>query len=86
MNWQGTRFCHWLCLPQQVVVENSYRAPATSNTEAQVDVCILGGTLGIFLGVALQLRGWKVCVVERNQLVGRQQEWNVTKSDMKVMQ
>ena len=51
-----------------------------------MDVCILGGTLGIFLGVALQLRGWKVCVVERNQLVGRQQEWNVTKSDMKVVQ
>ena len=48
------------------------------------DAVVLGGTLGIFLATALQLRGRKVAVIERNQLVGRDQEWNISRSDMQV--
>jgi len=45
---------------------------------------VLGGTLGIFLATALQLRGKSVAVVEQNRLVGREQEWNISRADMQV--
>ncbi len=48
---------------------------------------VLGGTLGIFLATALQLRGKRVAVVEQTAaLVGREQEWNISRADMKVQQ
>lgn len=57
------------------------------------DVVVLGGTLGLLLATALltqhqrqhqQTRGLRVAVVERGQLQGRQQEWNITHSDLQV--
>jgi hypothetical protein len=42
------------------------------------DVVVCGGTLGIFMATALQLKGWSVAVVERGALAGRQQEWNIS--------
>ena len=50
----------------------------------EFDVLVLGGTLGIFLAAALALRGKRVAVIERNQLRGRDQEWNISRADMKV--
>lgn len=50
------------------------------------DVVILGGTLGIFYGMALQLKGLKVCVVSPRDLKGQDQEWNVAKDDLLELQ
>lgn len=48
------------------------------------DVVVLGGTLGIFIATALRLRNYSVLVLERNQLRGRDQDWNISRADMQV--
>lgn len=46
------------------------------------DVVICGGTLGILLGSALVERGWRVAIVERGRLRGRDQEWNTSRQEL----
>ncbi|MGF1600744.1 MAG: FAD-dependent oxidoreductase [Thermosynechococcaceae cyanobacterium] len=46
------------------------------------DVIICGGTLGIIIGAALAQRGWRVALLERGILRGRDQEWNVSRTEM----
>lgn len=48
------------------------------------DVVICGGTLGIFIGAALAVRGWRVALIERGILRGREQEWNVSRKELEV--
>src|SRR5919202_2341838 len=48
------------------------------------DVVICGGTLGILLGCALQRRGWRVALIERGVLQGRDQEWNISRRELDV--
>ncbi|MCU0532744.1 MAG: FAD-binding oxidoreductase [Hydrococcus sp. Prado102] len=48
------------------------------------DVIICGGTLGILLGAALQKRGWRVALIERGILRGRDQEWNISRQELQV--
>ncbi|MBD0346342.1 MAG: FAD-binding oxidoreductase, partial [Coleofasciculus sp. Co-bin14] len=48
------------------------------------DVVICGGTLGILIGCALQKRGWRVAVIERGILRGRDQEWNISRKELNV--
>ena len=48
----------------------------------QYDVCVAGGTLGIFVAAALQTKGLRVCVVERGELKGRSQEWNISRKEI----
>ncbi len=50
-----------------------------------VEVAIAGGTLGIILAAALQLRGFKVAVIERGELKGRVQEWNISRAELGVL-
>jgi lycopene cyclase CruP len=50
-----------------------------------VEIAIAGGTLGIILAAALQLRGLKVAVIERGELKGRVQEWNISRSELAVL-
>jgi lycopene cyclase CruP len=50
-----------------------------------VEIAIAGGTLGIILAAALQLRGLKVAVIEREELKGRVQEWNISRSELAVL-
>jgi lycopene cyclase CruP len=50
-----------------------------------VDVAIAGGTLGIILAAALQQRGIQVAVIERGELKGRVQEWNISRSELAVL-
>ncbi len=50
-----------------------------------VDVAIAGGTLGIILAAALQLRGIQTAVIERGELKGRVQEWNISRSELSVL-
>lgn len=68
---------------RQVVTESKLLLPESAGTQTQ-DVTVLGGTLGIFLATALLLKGRTVTVVERNALLGRDQEWNISRADMQV--
>eukprot|EP00884_Botryococcus_braunii_P001077 jgi/Botrbrau1/10970/Bobra.0383s0024.1 len=49
------------------------------------DVVVCGGTLGVFLACALQLRGFRVAVVERGPLKGREQEWNISRKELQEL-
>lgn len=48
------------------------------------DVVICGGTLGILLAASLARRGWRVALLERGVLRGREQEWNISRSELRV--
>ena len=48
------------------------------------DVVICGGTLGILIGTALQKRGWRVAILERGILRGREQEWNISRKELEI--
>ena len=43
------------------------------------------GTLGIFLATTLAMKGKSVALVERGKLLGREQEWNISRQDMKAI-
>jgi len=63
------------------VVKKVFRAIGAT----EYDVCVAGGTLGIFLALALQLRGQRVCVVERRVVEGRTQEWNISRHELRTL-
>ncbi|NER84585.1 MAG: FAD-binding oxidoreductase [Leptolyngbya sp. SIO1D8] len=46
------------------------------------DVVICGGTLGIMMGATLAQKGWRVAVLERGKLRGRDQEWNISRNEL----
>lgn len=48
------------------------------------DVIISGGTLGILIGAALAKKGWRVALIERGTLRGRDQEWNISRKELAV--
>lgn len=48
------------------------------------DIVICGGTLGILIGAALQTRGYRVALIERGILRGRDQEWNISRKELEV--
>jgi lycopene cyclase CruP len=50
-----------------------------------LDVAICGGTLGILLGTVLAQQGWRVAILERGELRGRQQEWNTSRHELQVL-
>jgi lycopene cyclase CruP len=52
--------------------------------DVEWDVIICGGTLGILIGCALAVRGWRVALLERGILQGRQQEWNISRQELAV--
>ena len=62
-----------------VITEQSNELP-----QVEYDVVICGGTLGILLGAALVGRGWKVALLERSELRGRDQEWNISRRELGV--
>lgn len=79
------RLCDDPAEPPPEVIQEVQRPLPASTGASTFDVVVLGGTLGIFLACALQLRGLSVAVVERNALVGRDQEWNISRADMQVL-
>jgi lycopene cyclase CruP len=54
-------------------------------TTTDWDVVICGGTLGILVGAALAKRGWRVALLEKGQLRGRVQEWNISRFELQVL-
>ncbi|WP_448561103.1 FAD-dependent oxidoreductase [Trichothermofontia sp.] len=75
--WQSLRQGQW-SIPQVVQAD-----PDPLGT-LDWDVIISGGTLGIFMGAALAQQGWRVVLLERGVLRGRDQEWNVSRSELRV--
>lgn len=49
------------------------------------DVVICGGTLGVLIAAALVKRGWRVALIERGVLRGRDQEWNISRKELSVL-
>ncbi|MGD1858852.1 MAG: NAD(P)/FAD-dependent oxidoreductase [Leptolyngbyaceae cyanobacterium] len=49
------------------------------------DVVISGGTLGILLGATLAQQGWRVAVLEKGRLRGRDQEWNISRQELQEL-
>ncbi|MBD2042164.1 FAD-dependent oxidoreductase [Microcoleus sp. FACHB-672] len=74
----------------QAIKEGSAPVPAVVKQNEQPletvewDIVIAGGTLGIFIGAALAQRGWRVALVERGILRGRDQEWNISRKELDV--
>lgn len=50
--------------------------------EVDFDVIFCGGTLGIFLATTLQKKGYKIAVIEKSILQGRDQEWNISRHEL----
>jgi lycopene cyclase CruP len=53
--------------------------------DTEWDAVICGGTLGILIGATLAMRGWRVALVERGILRGREQEWNISRHELQVL-
>jgi lycopene cyclase CruP len=66
--------------PPQVVTEQDSKLGSVD-----WDMVICGGTLGILLGATLVQRGWRVAILERGELRGRQQEWNTSRHELQVL-
>lgn len=49
------------------------------------DVVVCGGTLGVMIGTTLAQRGWRVLILERGILKGREQEWNISRAELSVL-
>ncbi len=58
------------------------RKQAADSSALDYDVTICGGTLGIFIAMALQLKGHNVAVLEAGKLRGREQEWNISMKEL----
>ena len=70
----------------QIDVPQVYRTEAAPLDDIAFDVAVAGGTLGIFLGAALAQRGWRVAVLERGMLRGRDQEWNTSRAELSIFE
>ncbi len=66
--------------PKRVV--NSGDIPLRDN---DYDVIVCGGNLGIFLATTLQMKGYKVAVIEKGLLRGREQEWNISRKELNCL-
>ena len=51
----------------------------------EYDAVIVGGTLGIAIAASLALGGFRVLVIERGLLRGRDQEWNISRHELDVL-
>lgn len=47
-----------------------------------MDVVVAGGTLGVFLAMALQKRGLHTALLERGKVAGRDQDWNISREEL----
>ncbi|PSR15524.1 FAD-dependent oxidoreductase [filamentous cyanobacterium CCP3] len=68
-------------LPQHQVIDQA-EAPLET---VEWDVVICGGTLGVLVGAGLAQRGWRVAILERGVLQGREQEWNISRRELTAL-
>lgn len=70
--------------------EGNMAVPTVVNQSDEVlakldwDVVICGGTLGILIGCTLAQLGWRVALIERGILRGRDQEWNISRQELEA--
>ena len=69
---------------EEIDHERGKKSGSISNHCVDCDLVICGGTLGILLGASLQQLGFKTILIERGLLKGREQEWNISRSELKV--
>lgn len=61
---------------------NAEASTSTAPLSFDYDVAVCGGTLGVFVALALQKLGHRVVIVERRTVEGRTQEWNISRHEM----
>lgn len=83
--WSNLRNGGWKATPPAIVEESLTELPLAPGSKIEFDVCVCGGTLGIFYAFALQQKGHKTCVLERNKVAGRAQEWNISRKELNVL-
>eukprot|EP00884_Botryococcus_braunii_P016460 jgi/Botrbrau1/3498/Bobra.341_2s0028.1 len=66
---------------QTVIRVRHRRLPAPPD----YDVAVCGGSLGILVALALQVQGWRVCVIEKRRVEGRNQEWNISRAELEIL-
>lgn len=71
--WKSVREGSGKAAEAPQVVRRSKGARLQTDGQYDYDVLVCGGTLGVFLALALQQRGHRVCIVERRLLQGRTQ-------------
>ncbi len=75
----------WKTLKENTApIPNVVKENPTPLGEVDFDVVICGGTLGILIGAALAKKGWRVALVERGILRGRDQEWNISRKELET--
>ena len=73
-----------LCDRGKIDAVEVVKTSAAEIGEVDTDLVICGGTLGILLGAALQQLGWRVTLIERGILKGREQEWNISRHELET--
>ncbi len=73
--WQALRANN---LAHPTIIANSKE---TLN-QLDTDIIICGGTLGILIAATLQKKGYKVVLIEKSELRGREQEWNISRQEL----
>lgn len=68
-------------IPQANIVGQA----ASSCGDYDCDVVVCGGTLGLLVAATLQRQGWRVVILERGLLQGREQEWNISRSELTTL-
>jgi lycopene cyclase CruP len=75
----------WKSLKENTApIPNVVKKNPTPLGEVDFDVVICGGTLGILIGATLVKKGWRVALVERGILRGRDQEWNISRKELET--
>ncbi len=69
----------------QIPRPNVVRTSSENCQDYDCDVVVCGGTLGIMLAAALQRQGWQVVVLEKGVLQGRDQEWNISRTELETL-
>ncbi len=76
--WQQLKSSEQLPIPEVIQTDSAQLG------DLEWDVVICGGTLGILLGAALVRHGWRVALLERGVLRGREQEWNISRQELQT--
>lgn len=79
--WEDMRKRKVYGLAPKTVKTTKDLLPATPG----IDVIVGGGTLGIFVAMALQKRGLKTAVIDRGSVCGRDQDWNVSREELDAL-
>lgn len=83
--WKAMKDLKISSKPGPTVIKESSEYLLHDDESVEFDVCVAGGTLGVFLALALQRLGHKVCIVERRLLQGRAQEWNISDKEVESL-